>query len=77
MFLLPSACSFARNVDVETSPDADTPRPCGVALLVGVLPAAECHRGMPASSRRQAACLVEELPHTVLFVTLLRCRSAC
>ena len=26
--------SFARNVDVETSPDADTPRPCGVALLV-------------------------------------------
>lgn len=25
--------SFARNVDVETSPDADTPRPCGVALL--------------------------------------------
>ncbi len=29
-----STCSFARNVDVETSPDADTPRPCGVALLV-------------------------------------------
>lgn len=29
-----SPCSFARNVDVETSPDADTPRPCGVALLV-------------------------------------------
>ncbi|KFM27585.1 Importin-11 [Auxenochlorella protothecoides] len=24
---------FARQVDVETSPDADTPRPCGVALL--------------------------------------------
>ena len=31
-------CSFARNVDVETSPDADTPRPCGVALLVSELP---------------------------------------
>ncbi len=30
----PAPCSFARNVDVETSPDADTPRPCGVALLV-------------------------------------------
>jgi hypothetical protein len=24
---------FARQVDVETSPDAETPRPCGVALL--------------------------------------------
>lgn len=26
-------CRFARQTDVETSPDADTPRPCGVALL--------------------------------------------
>ncbi|KAL4518028.1 hypothetical protein Ndes2526A_g01512 [Nannochloris sp. 'desiccata'] len=25
--------SFARQADVETSPDAETPRPCGVALL--------------------------------------------
>lgn len=24
---------FARQIDVDTSPDADTPRPCGVALL--------------------------------------------
>lgn len=29
----PPVSSFARQVDVETSPDADTPRPCGVALL--------------------------------------------
>ena len=25
--------SFARQVDLETSPEAETPRPCGVALL--------------------------------------------
>ncbi|KAL4448640.1 hypothetical protein ABPG75_005859 [Micractinium tetrahymenae] len=33
--------SFARNVDVETSPDADTPRPCGVALLECMLERAD------------------------------------
>lgn len=33
--------SFARQVDLETSPDADTPRPCGVALLECMLERAE------------------------------------
>ena len=28
---------YMRSMDVETSPDADTPRPCGVALLVCML----------------------------------------
>jgi hypothetical protein len=32
---------FARQVDVETSPDADTPRPCGVALLECMLERAD------------------------------------
>lgn len=32
---------FARQVDVETSPDADTPRPCGVALLECMLERSE------------------------------------
>ena len=32
---------FARQVDVETSPDADTPRPCGVALLESMLERSE------------------------------------
>ncbi|KAK9829330.1 hypothetical protein WJX72_005222 [[Myrmecia] bisecta] len=29
--------SYVRSMDVETSPDADTPRPCGVALLLCML----------------------------------------
>ena len=34
-------CRFARQVDVETSPEADTPRPCGVALLECMLERAQ------------------------------------
>lgn len=33
----PTAAGYMRSMDVETSPDADTPRPCGVALLVCML----------------------------------------
>jgi hypothetical protein len=33
--------SLARRVDAETSPDADTPRPCGVALMECMLERAE------------------------------------
>lgn len=28
---------FVRSADVESSPDADTPRPCGLALLICML----------------------------------------
>ena len=37
----PPPCSFARQSDAETSPDADSPRPCGVALLGALLERAE------------------------------------
>jgi len=28
---------YVRSMDVESSPDADTPRPCGLALLICML----------------------------------------
>lgn len=34
---------FARELDAETSPDADSPRPCGVALLQCMLERSESH----------------------------------
>lgn len=37
----PLVLRFARQVDVETSPEADTPRPCGVALLECMLERAQ------------------------------------
>ena len=30
-------CSYVRGIDVELSPDADSPRPCGLALLLCML----------------------------------------
>ena len=50
---------YVRSTDVESTPDADTPRPCGVALLLCLLSRGE---GTVASTLIQIASSLQVTP---------------
>ena len=50
---------YVRSTDVESTPDADTPRPCGVALLLCLLSRGE---GTVASTLIQIASSLQVRP---------------
>jgi len=70
--------SYARQVDVETSPDADTPRPCGVALLECMLeraekPVAEALVNLASSLQSQTLVLEGVLPREAVYRAVGEC----
>lgn len=62
---------YVRSMDVETSPDADTPRPCGVALLVCML---DRNKDTVAQSMLALAAQLQAAPPTPENVLI---REAC
>ena len=69
---------YARQVDVETSPDADTPRPCGVALLECMLeraekPVAEALVALASSLQSQPLTVEGVLPREAVYRAVGEC----